>query len=307
MIKENNYLKWFVLTSAIRLLESAEIVPDVYNITLYALCFATQADGGFLSVDGRVEYFDAVVGNYRSLRIGKKGGIKIWEYNLPPAGNVSVTEKDDLRVCIYRGIATGWLVGFCNPSILPDPEAVEHLLATAGVAAAHVTRREHHKEGRDRLTGLLDRGSLYRDLQHLMNVSAKKNIPLYVLFIDLNNFKAVNDILGHAMGDRVLISIAHEIRNQTRDIGNVYRYGGDEFIVVIVGLPEEKVHQLARRIEIASEQAPGGISISASVGVEKYDGVKNIDEFLERADRKMYNRKKELKAKNQLKENQLKV
>jgi diguanylate cyclase (GGDEF)-like protein len=287
---------WKVVTSASRLLERAELVPDVYSTVLYALCFAFGAEGGFLSTDGGVEYFDMVAGNYRSLRIGKKGGIKIWEYNLPQEGQMSITSRNGIRVYTYKSKTSGWLVGICNPVDPPDQHLIEYILISARVAVKHIRKREYSVEGRDKLTGLLDRGSLFRDLQHLMKVSVNKGIPLYVMFIDLNNFKAVNDILGHRMGDRVLISIAHEIRNQVRGIGNVYRYGGDEFVVVVVGLAENVVQQLARRVELASEQAPGGISISASVGVEKYDGTRSIEEFISRADKKMYIRKKILKA-----------
>lgn len=272
------------------LLQRAETVTDVYDIILYALCFGTPARGAFISVDGKTDYFDAVVGSYRSDRIGKKGGIKIWEYDIPAPGKLKQNARG---VWLYKSHMQ-WLIGL-NSDVKPSKSFIERVLIAGSVVIEHIKRREQKVEGRDILTGLYDRGSLFRDLAHLMEVSRKTNTNLWILFIDLNNFKVINDILGHEMGDRVLKSQAFEIKKNIKGIGNAYRYGGDEFVCVIPGLEESKVVEIARRIELASEQAPGGYTVSASVGIGKYDGFETAEELIKKSDAEMYERKRELK------------
>jgi diguanylate cyclase (GGDEF)-like protein len=270
------------------LMQRSEIVSDVYDIMLFTLCFSTPAKGAFLSVDGQPEYFDMVVGSYRTDRLGKKGGIKIWEYDVPPPGEKRLCKS---TIWLYKAKNHNWLIGL-NSENNPDESYIESIILASSIAIEHIRRKEQKIEGKDQLTGLFDRGTLFRDLEHLARVSNVKNIPLHLLFFDLNNFKTVNDVLGHETGDRVLASQAYEIRKQVSGLGNAYRYGGDEFCIVLCGLSDTKVKELARRIEIASEQAPGGISISGSIGIACYNGVETIEKFIKRADTQMYDQKR---------------
>lgn len=279
-----------VINATTILLQRAETVADVYDIILYALCFATPARGAFLSTDGKTDYFDAVVGSYRSDRIGKKGGIKIWEYDIPVPGKLKQNARS---IWLYKSHMQ-WLIGL-NSDAKPSKALIERVLVTGAVVVNHIKRREQKIDGRDPLTGLYDRGTLFRDLRHLMEISRKTNTNLWILFIDLNNFKVVNDILGHDMGDRVLRSQAFEIKKNVKGFGNAYRYGGDEFVCVIPGLEEHRVIEIARRIELTSEQAPGGYTVSASVGIGKYDGFETAEELIKKSDAEMYERKKEFK------------
>lgn len=287
-----NFKQQVIQNSSI-LMQKSEIVSDIYDILLYTLCLSVPAQGAFLSTDGTTEYFDAVSGSFRSDRIGKKGGIKIWEYDIPNPGCTRLTNSS---VWLYKAMKLRWLIGL-NAQSEPDKHYIENLIVTSSVATELIKRLEQRIDGKDQLSGLLDRGALFRDMTHLASVSRVKGIPLHLLFIDLNNFKTVNDILGHDMGDRVLMSQAFEIRKQVKGYGNAYRYGGDEFCVVLCGLTEKKVSDIAHRIELASEQAPGGLSVSASVGVATYQG-EPVEEFIKKADTKMYDRKRELKNSN---------
>ncbi len=98
-----------------------------------------------------------------------------------------------------------------------------------------------------------------------------KDIPLYVFYMDFNNFKVVNDTLGHSFGDRVLRSIAGEIKGVFLGYGNVYRVGGDEFIGVAFGINEDLASRIAKRIESATRQAPCGLFVSVSVAYKVFD------------------------------------
>jgi len=281
-----------ILYSASLIMQRAEVVHDVYDAMLYALCFSHSACGGFVSVDGKPDYFDAVVGSYRTDRIGKKGGIKIWEYEIPAPGKTRLCKSS---IWLYLTPKQGWLIGLNTAGRKLNTRFIESIVLAASIAIEHIKKRESKVEGRDMMTGLYNREMLYKDLSHLMNVARVKGLPLYLLFIDLNNVKAVNDVLGHETGDRVLASQAFEIKKQTRGLGNAYRYGGDEFCVVLIGTDREKVDRIIRRIEIASEQAPGGITVSASVGLAVYNGDDDIENFIKRADTEMYNRKELIK------------
>ncbi len=285
----NSFQQDFLYASSL-LMQKAEISHDVYDVLLYALCLSTPARGAFLSLSGDAEYFDAVVGSYRADRIGKKGGIKIWEYDIPASGEKMRCKS---LIWLYKAKYQGWLVGI-NSDADPDVSLMEGLILSASVAVEHIRKRENKIEGRDALTGLLDRGSLFRDLRHLMSIAGSKNIPLYLLFIDLNNFKTINDVLGHDTGDRVLASQAFEMRKQVKGTGQAYRYGGDEFCVVLMGMPEDHVVRIAKRLELASEQAPGGITVSASVGMALFEG-EDIEMLIRKADTEMYNKKRERK------------
>ena len=124
-----------------------------------------------------------------------------------------------------------------------------------------------------------------------------------VLFIDLDGFKAVNDTMGHAAGDRVLVESAMRIKGALRKTDYVARLGGEEFVVLLVDVPsrysittvtERLLQSLAQPIEVdAKERA----SVSASIGVSVYDGEdRGFSELVQEADIAMYESKK--KGKN---------
>jgi diguanylate cyclase (GGDEF)-like protein len=163
-----------------------------------------------------------------------------------------------------------------------------------------LSKLEFVGDERDALTGLLSRKRFYNDLTaHLKTVSAT-DLNLFIFYIDFNNFKVVNDILGHNMGDRVLVSLSGEIRNIFSGYGNSYRLGGDEFAGLSLGITAETADVLKKRIEKVSEQAPCGLFVNLSVGVKKITDIntqvstKEIDVLLAEVEGAMY-KHKELK------------
>lgn len=119
-----------------------------------------------------------------------------------------------------------------------------------------------------------------------------------VLFIDLNEFKKINDTHGHGAGDKLLIAVAQRIRNSLRETDLVARLGGDEFVVVLedVTSPEEITriaHKLSHAIEQPLYVREQVLKFSASIGVAIFpiDG-RQKQELEEKADRAMYLAKK---------------
>lgn len=144
----------------------------------------------------------------------------------------------------------------------------------------------------DPLTGLPNRRYL---TDRLSAVAADRNGLGALVFIDLDRFKAVNDSLGHACGDRVLEVIADRLRRCVRDTDLVARYAGDEFVVCARldgGGVDELSGRLAAAVEAPIRLDVGTVTVGASVGVALVDGGTDPAVLLEQADRAMYERKR---------------
>ncbi len=180
-------------------------------------------------------------------------------------------------------------------------EAGDVLEALAGAAAlvlANIALTEslRVRAEHDGLTGLLNRTELRERLAAAVR-RRNEGGPghLAVLLIDLDGFKTVNDTTGHAGGDVVLRSAAARLRGHVRAGDVVARLGGDEFAVVLERALDAQLDldELARRLLVALADpvdVGGGRSarVTASIGVARWAGEKDVDELVDRADRAMY-------------------
>lgn len=146
----------------------------------------------------------------------------------------------------------------------------------------------------DSLTGLANRKLLQDRLEQEIKKANRANHSVALLYLDLDQFKDVNDTLGHHVGDNLLQEAAHRLSSYIRDIDTVARLGGDEFTIVMGGLEEitsvervasEILEKLAQPFQLADETA----YVSASIGITFYpqDGTR-IDELFKNADQAMY-------------------
>jgi diguanylate cyclase (GGDEF)-like protein len=150
----------------------------------------------------------------------------------------------------------------------------------------------------DSLTGLPNRALFLDRLQHALDVAARRETELCVLFVDLDRFKAVNDSIGHAAGDELLRAVAERLSVCTRAADTAARFGGDEFAVLLEddgrGVQPDAV---AERI-IAAMRRPFDVEgkevfIGATVGIaHARDASPGADELLRNADLAMYRAKK---------------
>jgi|TARA_A100001391_G_scaffold178509_1_gene142984 diguanylate cyclase (GGDEF)-like protein len=148
----------------------------------------------------------------------------------------------------------------------------------------------------DELTGLLNRSAMERDLLREIAQSKRKGTPLSLAMVDADHFKEVNDLYGHGFGDYVLEVLADRFEASLRPRDGVYRYGGEEFVVM---LPETNLDQAVtalERLRIQVHRQPiskDGISITqtVSVGVSEVFEGENINEALKRADNALYQAK----------------
>jgi diguanylate cyclase (GGDEF)-like protein/PAS domain S-box-containing protein len=154
----------------------------------------------------------------------------------------------------------------------------------------------------DVLTGLPNRRMLMERLQHAIALNNRSNRRDALLIIDLDNFKTLNDTLGHGKGDLLLQQTATRLRACIRDCDTVARIGGDEFVVILEGLhknPEDATAEakiiagkilasLGRSYQLAERHFQG----SASIGVALFaDHAEAVDDLLKRADLAMYQAK----------------
>jgi len=160
---------------------------------------------------------------------------------------------------------------------------------------AHIERMAYY----DPLTDLPNRRSLVRHIQsHINNpVTAKREFAL--LFLDLNRFKNINDSLGHSFGDRLLKLIAERLQSACSNGCLVSRFGGDEFVILLMGIrSKEAASEMARRLLYVIEQPleVDGVDlhVSASVGITFYPEDGDDEETLIRnADVAMYKTKRD--------------
>ncbi|MCH4563623.1 EAL domain-containing protein [Halomonas sp. EGI 63088] len=161
-----------------------------------------------------------------------------------------------------------------------------------------IQRMLAHLANTDALTGLPNRVHFRQRLGLALSHSQRHGTRLAVLFMDLNDFKTINDSLGHATGDRVLKEFARRLTGPVRGEDTVARFGGDEFIILIQDLnaPEDAVQtaeRLLRAMDAPIEFDDWKLHAQASIGISIYpDDSEQADELIQQADTAMYRAKR---------------
>jgi diguanylate cyclase (GGDEF)-like protein len=148
----------------------------------------------------------------------------------------------------------------------------------------------------DGLTGLANRRAASDALHGETARAERLETPLSVVLADLDEFKEVNDVHGHAVGDEVLRIVAEVLRETLRESDVAGRWGGEEFLLLLPGADEEGAAQLAERVRaaLAARGIPNvpGLRVTASFGVAEYAGETNPEQLLEAADGALYRAKR---------------
>jgi diguanylate cyclase (GGDEF)-like protein/PAS domain S-box-containing protein len=144
----------------------------------------------------------------------------------------------------------------------------------------------------DELTGLLNQRSFYSRLDCALGAAVWQGQPLSLVLLDLDNFKSCNDTFGHAAGDDLLRSIGALIRRHVRGADEGFRYGGDEFAVIMKGASEEAAVQASERIQ-KSYMDTERRGTSMSFGVASFRPGMSSRSFVEAADAALYEAKRQ--------------
>ena len=143
----------------------------------------------------------------------------------------------------------------------------------------------------DRLTGLFNRGETESILENEIASPLLKERALSVVMLDLDNFKQINDIYGHQVGDKVLIFASDALRKSIRQGDSAGRWGGEEFLLILPGAPLEDAVDVAEGIRImlsSTPVLPDGKCVTASFGVAEYHPGESYVNFYRRLDSMLY-------------------
>lgn len=175
------------------------------------------------------------------------------------------------------------------------------LVAGFGLYTHRVEGRLQHQASHDALTGLPNRAYLIELLEHAVALARRRagDYRFAVMFLDIDQFKRVNDSLGHAVGDRLLVDVAKRLRLAVRDVDTVARLGGDEFGILLDDLAD--MHDALRAADRVSDSlrqpfavARKEIVITASVGIATGTiDCEQVEDLLRDADTAMYRAKSE--------------
>lgn len=191
------------------------------------------------------------------------------------------------------------LVAVAGQALSVAVDAKAAVVAAASVAADEARQTEArltYEILHDSLTGLPNKRLLVDRLTQALARSKRAGTYVAVLFLDLDDFKAVNDTLGHAAGDQLLIGVAKRLQECLRDTDTCARVGGDEFVVVLEDLAQPSDgSRLAGRLQAALDEgvAIGDLSmaVSASVGIAVSSLGSLSAKLLDEADAAMYRAK----------------
>ncbi len=159
---------------------------------------------------------------------------------------------------------------------------------------ARMMRKLHRLAITDGLTALYNSRHFYSQLELEVDRSTRYQHPLALLLLDIDNFKEYNDAYGHLEGDKVLLRFSQVLKSCLRANDSAYRYGGEEFTVILPETAAEEARTVAQRIRAALESEQftpvEGLSISKtiSIGATQYAPPEPMAAFVKRADQAMY-------------------
>jgi diguanylate cyclase (GGDEF)-like protein len=156
-------------------------------------------------------------------------------------------------------------------------------------------RAHRRRSTLDPLTGLFNRNALEQRLAELdgQPSNQEEGLSHALLLCDLDHFKRVNDLLGHAAGDAVLQDVAYTMRATLRAGDSIYRVGGEEILVILPGADEEAAVEIAERLrQDVRQRRPVGVAVTVSIGVAvSQSEMVNTDDLVARADAALYSAK----------------
>jgi len=188
-----------------------------------------------------------------------------------------------------------------------DTFLLEQLAAKVSLCLSNVTAHEKLEflAYHDPLTGLLNRRVMETVLKRETGRARRYEMPLSVVFMDLDYFKTVNDTYGHEVGDRLLVHLARNLEEKCRETDIVARFAGDEFVIILPETGGEQAETLMNRIKHHLEQAPlihenTAIPVSTSFGIASMADIGPEDDaaavMLKKADERLYVKKEARKT-----------
>lgn len=188
-------------------------------------------------------------------------------------------------ICFVRGMASVLQLDAADP--VQDLSPLQHVyLATFSFSIVALSlgfmlmvnrrlqRQLEYAAAYDDMTGACRRGTFFDALDRELLKSRRDGRPISVLMVDVDNFKSINDQLGHLVGDQVLADYVQKTQHVLRNYDLLGRYGGEEFIVLLPNTSQEEASGIAERLRAVAEQGVSGDSLiyTVSIGVATCEG-----------------------------------
>jgi diguanylate cyclase (GGDEF)-like protein/PAS domain S-box-containing protein len=207
-------------------------------------------------------------------------------------------DKNNLSTVEWRtklGESEWQYVESVGTNLLADSDVCGLVITTRNINERKILESKLiHQAFHDSLTGLANR-VLFRDrVEHALLRAKRQKVPIAVLFLDLDNFKNINDTLGHAVGDELLTEIAESLEKSVREIDTVARLGGDEFAILLEdsAQPEDSIavaNRILQKIQRVFKLQNKDVTVGISIGIAlSNEAEENVDELLRNADVAMY-------------------
>lgn len=149
---------------------------------------------------------------------------------------------------------------------------------------------------RDSLTGVGNRTAMELSIERELKLACRQEEPIALLLIDIDHFKNINDGYGHQTGDLALKHIAFTLQQTLRETDQTFRYGGEEFVVLLHNTEEEAARYIAERVRTNIASSPvildnNKIPCTASIGTSVYTGTESAEQLIHQADCALYKAK----------------
>jgi diguanylate cyclase (GGDEF)-like protein len=242
----------------------------------------------------------------RAIEAGARRLIPGADFDASPAAGAA-----DAVVGVAPIFALGKVVGALRAAFAPslDRTTMDARLDAAAAVVRHAIEFHHQFESLtsiDSLTGVYNRQFFDRQLPVEIERAMRSGAALSMLVLDIDDFKRVNDEMGHKKGDEALVAVADIIRRNLRKVDMPFRYGGEEIVILLPGTPQFEALHTAERLRRVIHQYRGfrdphgaARELTVSVGVAVYpDTARTADQLFAQADEAMYRAKQ--RGKNQV-------
>lgn len=210
--------------------------------------------------------------------------------------------RDAIRLHLALGVGSLLLAGLIALTTRRLLARHAHTICQQMAALEEAGIHLEHQATHDPLTGLANRALFQRRMAEALAHAHQDHFLMGVVYLDLDDFKQVNDLHGHAVGDALLQEIAQRLRHVVRSVDTVARLGGDEFAVILTGMANAEqcadiLHKIEREIARPAVLENVPIIPAGSLGCVLFprDG-ETMEQLLKAADERMYRRKKARKA-----------
>ncbi len=258
-------------------------IPTVFYVFTHTLLAGQEMDGAAQAVAAGYAFLPFVM--MAGLSVFPLTALEAAVYSAPLLAAKGVLAYFDVQTMEWSAhFSSLWLLGLIT------------LVATsASMSQLHFMSQLVERSSRDPLTGCINRAHGEELLKIQAAVARRQKTDLTIAFIDLDRFKAVNDVYGHDIGDAVLYQAASGIRRSLRSSDQLLRWGGEEFLILFPGTPAAGAEKaLSRLLASGLGRRPDGGALTASAGVaELFEPASagSVEEMLQVADQRMYEAK----------------